>query len=128
MKTSQDACIFCKVPSKDWVDSTKSFFVVEDRYPVTEGHLLIIPKAHRLDYFELSSDEQSELPDLLKILKAKICANDNRVSGFNIGANCGESAGQSIFHCHIHLIPRRDGDVVNPRGGVRGVIPSKQNY
>jgi ATP adenylyltransferase len=128
MKSSQTHCIFCEVPSDQWVYSTRNWFVVKDGYPVTEGHLLILPKQHRLDFFELSDDEQSELPELLKILKAKICADDRRVSGFNIGANCGESAGQSVFHCHIHLIPRRVGDVANPKGGVRGVIPSKQNY
>lgn len=102
--------------------------MIRDQFPVTPGHLLIIPKAHRLDLFELSDEELSEIPELLKRLKSSIASQDPQVTGFNIGVNCGVSAGQSVFHCHLHFIPRRDGDVENPRGGVRGVIPSKQNY
>jgi ATP adenylyltransferase len=76
----------------------------------------------------MTQQEQMETNTLLKILKKRISEKDPSVTGFNVGMNTGESAGQTIFHCHIHLIPRRDGDTPNPRGGVRGVIPEKMNY
>ncbi len=99
-----------------------------DAFPVTEGHSLVIPRRHVVDYFGLTAEEVLACNELLRRLREQIQAADRSVTGFNIGMNAGHDAGQSVFHCHIHLIPRRSGDVANPRGGVRHVIPSKGNY
>jgi diadenosine tetraphosphate (Ap4A) HIT family hydrolase len=80
------------------------------------------------DYFDLSNEEIIACNDLIKEIKNEIIKKDSSVKGFNIGSNAGKISGQSILHCHIHLIPRRAGDVENPQGGVRSVIPSKQHY
>jgi diadenosine tetraphosphate (Ap4A) HIT family hydrolase len=103
-------------------------FAIEDGYPVTAGHTLVIPKRHVAEYFELSDAERRDADRLLKCLQEKMTREDPRITGYNIGVNCGASAGQTIFHVHYHLIPRRDGDTENPRGGVRGVIPGKRGY
>ena len=91
-------------------------------------HCLIIPKRHLSDYFDLTDEELLACNNLIKIVKNEIIEKDNTVKGFNIGTNAGKISGQSIMHCHIHLIPRRDGDVENPQGGVRSVIPKNQHY
>ncbi len=109
---------------KEW----NSVVAIKDGYPVTDGHTLVIPKRHAAEYFDLSGAERRDADDLLNILKQQICKKDSTVTGYNIGLNNGESAGQTIFHVHYHLIPRRDGDTGNPRGGVRGVIPGKRAY
>ena len=88
----------------------------------------IISNRHIDDYFKLTSEELNELNQLLKEQKEKLKLIDSTISGYNVGVNIGKDAGQSIMHCHIHLIPRRKGDVDDPKGGVRGVIPSKQKY
>ena len=98
------------------------------RYPVSSHHSLIIPKRHVKEYFELNEEEVIGCNQLIQKVKIKVENNDKTIKGFNIGINSGKEAGQSIMHCHIHLIPRREGDVENPQGGVRGVIPSKQHY
>ena len=103
-------------------------YATYDSYPVTSKHCLIIPKRHVSDYFELYQPEINACNRLITEMKNKIGKSDKSVKGFNIGINSGVVAGQSIMHCHIHLIPRRKGDIENPRGGVRGVIPSKQKY
>ena len=103
-------------------------YAIYDGYPVTEFHTLIIPKRHAETYFDLTDDEREACHSLLLTAKKAIHEKDASVDGFNIGINNGESAGQTIFHCHMHLIPRRSGDMNNPRGGVRGVIPDKQQY
>ena len=89
---------------------------------------MIIPKRHIQNYFDLTNDELLACHGLLLKIKNKINSDDNTVGGFNIGVNSERIAGQSILHCHIHLIPRRVGDVDNPQGGVRSVIPSRQHY
>lgn len=99
-----------------------------DAYPVSPGHYLIIPKRHLADYFELSQQEVSDSNAALHDLRDLILREDPTVQGFNIGANCGVVAGQTVPHAHIHLIPRRQGDTPDPRGGVRGVIPDKMTY
>jgi diadenosine tetraphosphate (Ap4A) HIT family hydrolase len=103
-------------------------FAIDDKFPVTPGHLLIIPRRHVADCFAMNEAERRDAETLLFRLRERILAGDPRVTGFNIGINCGQSAGQTIFHAHIHLIPRRDGDIADPRGGVRGVIPGRQKY
>lgn len=122
-------CIFCYENLKDRIiEETNMFCAVKDGYPVTEGHLLVIPKRHVVEYFDLSDAERREADNFMKYLYHNMVKNDPTITGYNIGVNCGFSAGQSIFHLHYHLIPRRDGDTENPRGGVRGVIPGKRSY
>ena len=121
-------CIFCNIDHSRIIDSNDFFYVIRDIYPVTELHTLIIPHRHISSYFDLTEDEQISLSTLLRSLKEQLLRTDPSITGFNIGVNDGEDAGQTIFHCHIHLIPRRKGDVENARGGVRGVIPEKQSY
>jgi diadenosine tetraphosphate (Ap4A) HIT family hydrolase len=95
---------------------------------VTSGHTLVVPKRHVADYFGLTREELVACDDLLHVCRRETMATDRTVEGFNIGMNAGAVAGQTIFHCHIHLIPRRAGDVEKPRGGVRHVIPGKGDY
>jgi diadenosine tetraphosphate (Ap4A) HIT family hydrolase len=122
-------CLFCQaLNGSRIVEELASVVAIEDGYPVTEGHLLILPRRHTPDYFSMTEQERMDAEDLLRILRNKIAGKDKSVTGFNVGANCGESAGQTVWHAHIHLIPRRDGDTPNPRGGVRGVIPEKMDY
>ncbi len=122
-------CPFCYDNIKDRVVAEQNTVVaIQDNYPVTAGHLLIIPKRHVEDYFSLNETEKRDTEVLIMKLRGRITENDRSVTGFNIGTNIGESAGQTIFHAHIHLIPRRDGDTPYPRGGVRGVIPEKMSY
>ena len=129
MSSSQEDCIFCNKTKYKIISKFKFFFVIRDTaYPVTKHHTLIITNRHIDDFFELTKNEMSELDKILKKQKEELTRLDKRISGFNIGVNIGRNAGQSIMHCHIHLIPRRKGDVKDPRGGVRGVIPSKQKY
>ena len=128
MRDPNNPCLFCNINSKDLVFDNEFAFASFDSYPVSKYHSLIVPKRHILDYFELTNDELLACNDLIKKIKKKIQNEDKTVDGFNIGTNSGVAAGQSIMHCHIHLIPRRKGDVNNPQGGVRGVIPSKQHY
>ena len=103
-------------------------FAIEDIYPVTAGHILIIPRRHTPDFFSMTEVEKADALDLLNELSREARASDPTVIGFNIGMNCGEAAGQTVMHAHVHLIPRRLGDTSNPRGGVRGVIPGKMSY
>ena len=128
MRDPNNPCLFCNINSKDLIFDNEFVFASFDSYPVSKYHSLIVPKRHILNYFELTNDELLACNDLIKKIKKKIQNEDKTVEGFNIGTNSGVVAGQSIMHCHIHLIPRRKGDVDNPQGGVRGVIPSKQHY
>lgn len=124
-----EGCLFCHLPLERKILVENSLaYAINDGFPVTEGHCLIIPKRHVATYFDLSRPELNACDDLLRQLKSGIQSADGSVTGFNIGMNAGASAGQTIFHCHIHLIPRRDGDVENPRGGVRHLIPGKGHY
>ncbi len=95
---------------------------------MTKGHTLIIPKRHVLDFFGLTESELLDMNRLLHSENEGLSTQYPEIGGFNIGANCGEIAGQSVWHCHLHLIPRREGDVERPRGGVRHVIPNKGDY
>ena len=96
-------------------------------YPVSPGHALIIPKRHVASYFDLTNHEREAMNVMLQYVRQKV-EERYHPDGFNVGNNIGEAAGQSVFHCHMHLIPRYKGDVSNQKGGVRGVIPSKQKY
>ena len=128
MRDPNNPCLFCNINNKDLVFDNEFAFASFDSYPVSKYHSLIVPKRHILDYVDLTNYELLACNDLIKKIKKKIQKEDKTVDGFNIGTNSGVVAGQSIMHCHIHLIPRRKGDVDNPQGGVRGVIPSKQHY
>ena len=121
-------CIFCKTNQNELIFENDLAYASSDSYPVSQFHSLVVPKRCIENYFELSEKEILACNDLIKKLKKKIISEDKSVEGFNIGTNAGKVAGQSIFHCHIHVIPRRKGDVDNPQGGVRSVIPLKQHY
>ena len=124
----EEGCLFCEIQKDRILDQDDLCYVIRDGFPVTDLHTLVIPKRHVETYFDLYQPELNSCNRIIKKLKHQIEKDDVSVKGFNIGMNNGELAGQTIFHCHIHLIPRREGDVENPRGGVRGVIPNKQEY
>ena len=128
MKDPNNPCIFCKISKEELQFENQLAYSSIDSYPVSEFHSLIVPKRHVGTYFELTKEEFQACNELILKTKEKILKEDSRVKGFNIGTNVGKVAGQSIMHCHIHLIPRREGDVENPQGGVRSVIPNKQHY
>lgn len=128
MKNKISDCIFCSIPRDRIILENELIFAIRDNYPVTPLHSLIIPKRHVIDYFSLTKDELLSCDALLKEVKNSIKVEDESVKAFNIGINSGKEAGQTIFHCHIHLIPRRVGDVENPRGGIRHLIPGKGDY
>ena len=128
MKDPNNPCLFCDIKKSGCVHENKLAYASYDSYPVTEHHCLIIPKRHIKDYFDLSNDELVACNDLIQIVKKEITKKDLTVKGFNLGTNIGKVSGQTILHCHLHLIPRREGDVDNPQGGVRSVIPNKQHY
>jgi len=102
-------------------------FTKTDSYPVSKGHTLVIPKRHISSYFECTDDERLELWSLVEQVKT-LLESEFEPDGFNIGINIGAAAGQTVPHMHIHVIPRYSGDMDDPRGGVRGVIPDKQKY
>ena len=128
MRDPNNPCLFCNVSESGCAHENNFAYASYDSYPVSKHHCLIIPKRHIKDYFELSKDELIACDKLIKIVKDEILAKDQSVKGFNLGTNIGKVSGQSILHCHFHLIPRREGDVENPQGGVRSVIPNKQHY
>ena len=119
---------FCDIPRDRIVAQNEQAYVIRDGFPVTEFHSLVIPKRHVADYFELSDEERGACHELLAEARQQIEVADPYVEGFNVGINVGEVAGQTVFHCHLHLIPRRRGDVESPRGGVRNIIPGKGDY
>jgi len=128
MKDPNNPCLFCNIEKSGCAHENELAYASYDSYPVTEHHCLIIPKRHIKDYFELNNKELVACNDLIQIIKDEITKKDPSVKGFNLGTNIGKVSGQSILHCHLHLIPRREGDVDNPQGGVRSVIPNKQHY
>ena len=128
MKDPNNPCLFCNIIESGYTHDNELAYASYDSYPVTEHHCLIIPKRHLKDYFELTNKELIACNELIKIVKNEIRAKDQTVKGFNLGTNIGKVSGQSILHCHFHLIPRREGDVKNPQGGVRSVVPNKQHY
>jgi diadenosine tetraphosphate (Ap4A) HIT family hydrolase len=126
-----EKCLFCDVQTidRDRIIAENSLtYAIRDGFPVTEGHTLFIPKRHTLDYFSLTQEEVLAINQLMDSHRLLLQKEDPTIDGFNIGMNCGETAGQTIFHCHVHLIPRRKGDVENPRGGVRHIIAGKGFY
>jgi diadenosine tetraphosphate (Ap4A) HIT family hydrolase len=128
MKDPNNPCIFCEIKKEELLFENQLAYSSIDSYPVTKFHSLIVPKRHVETYFDLTEEEILECNELILKTKEKILKQDSSVKGFNIGTNAGKVAGQSIMHCHVHLIPRREGDVENPQGGVRSVVPKKQHY
>ena len=120
-------CPFCEAGSRI-IEENELAFVIEDAYAVTRGHSLVIPHRHIGDYFDLHQSERNAIDALLKMRKETLTEIDAEITGFNVGINVGKTAGQSILHVHVHLIPRRVGDVEDPFGGVRGIIPDMQGY
>lgn len=122
-------CPFC-LPGveSNIIERLGSVIAIKDKYPVTKGHVLVLPVRHTPNYFSMNSEEKNDTDKLIRILYNKIKISDSTVTGFNIGTNCGKSAGQSIMHAHVHLIPRRNGDTPKPKGGVRGVIHKRMGY
>jgi len=124
-------CPFCNpknVGYRTVKNGVMCFAIHQEKYEVSKGHTLIIPRRHVSSYFDLTAGEIAEMHELSYKIKRDLEAKHSDIDGWNIGFNVGEAAGQTVFHVHMHLIPRRFGDVENPRGGVRGVIPEKQNY
>ena len=128
MKDPNNPCLFCSIDKEGYTIDNQLAYVSYDTYPVSELHCLIIPKRHIKDYFDLTDEELLACNTLINVMKNKIKSKDPTVEGFNLGTNIGKVSGQSIFHCHFHLIPRRKKDVDNPQGGIRSVIPNKQHY
>lgn len=119
--------VFEQIAQQDYVFETEHFFAIYDRFPVSPGHLLIISKAVKQDYFSLDEIEQKELTKAVKIGKVAI-EKKHTPTGFNIGMNCGEDAGQTVMHFHCHIIPRYKGDMENPKGGIRHCVEGKGYY
>lgn len=124
----ESECVFCDPAARPIIMENRLSIAIADRYPVTEGHLLVIPRRHERDYFQLGSAEVRACTTLLSACRERLAGDDKLIRGFNVGINSGVAAGQTVMHCHIHLIPRREGDVENPRGGVRAVVPGKADY
>jgi diadenosine tetraphosphate (Ap4A) HIT family hydrolase len=125
---TEQGCPFCSISSGDILIENTLSVAVKDKYPVTDWHILVVPRRHTADYFNLGTAESRACERLVTEARTLICNADSAVKGFNVGINSGEVAGQTVMHCHIHLIPRRTGDHPNPRGGVRSVIPAKADY
>lgn len=122
-------CLFCDIKDDQAIQvaSSKNFVSIYDENPVTEGHALIFPKKHIESFFDLNKEEIVELYDLIKEVK-KLVDQAYKPDAYNVGINNGQAAGRTIHHLHVHLIPRYEGDVENPRGGVRHIIPGKGDY
>ena len=127
-RSEKRTCPFCDLSRRVGIicetDMCVAFY---DGYPVSPGHALIIPRRHVASYFDLTMQEREAMNNMLSFVKQKV-DEQYHPDGYNIGINVNEAAGQSVFYCHMHLIPRYKGDVENPKGGVRGVIPNKQKY
>jgi diadenosine tetraphosphate (Ap4A) HIT family hydrolase len=119
---------FLESPEADWIASNKLAFAIHDSYPVSPGHALVVPRRLIATWFEASKEERQAIFDLVDEVKRLLDARTPAPDGYNIGINCGEAAGQTVMHLHVHVIPRYRGDVPDPTGGVRNVIPGKGNY
>lgn len=127
----KSGCLFCQMARQekeiDFFAKFKHCYAIKDQFPVSEGHILIIPYEHTDNWFTASEEVQLDMMNAVNLMKIQL-DQEYTPCGYNIGANCGEVAGQSIMHLHVHLIPRYQGDMEDPKGGVRGVIPVKQKY
>lgn len=119
--------VFAEIGPERVIGRTRHFFLIEDAFPVSPGHLLIISNEMRADYFALTAEERSDL-DAAICLARDIISVRHHPDGYNIGMNCGAAAGQTVFHFHCHVIPRYKGDMEDPRGGVRHCVSGKGYY
>jgi len=119
--------VFLELSDDDKIYIGVNFFLIKDRFPVSPGHILIISNELKKDFFDLNDEERIELIFMIEVAK-KIIEKDYSPDGYNIGMNCGETAGQTVFHFPCHIIPRYKGDMENPRGGVRHCVSGKGNY
>ena len=120
-------CPFCSPHADVIVAMNALCYARRDKYPVAKGHMLVIPFRHEPDFFNLTSEEKCAILELVGDCK-RVIEEYSKPVGYNIGFNVGAAAGQTVMHCHCHVIPRNKGDTENPRGGVRGVIPHKREY
>ena len=120
-------CLFCDYIEEPKVFENQTFYAIFDKYPVNQGHLLIISKRHVSDLFALNKNEFEHLYDIIKLSKEMLDIK-YKPDGYNVGVNCGETAGQTIFHFHLHIIPRYEKDVENPRGGIRNIKKPIKDY
>ena len=120
-------CLFCAVPEQEVLCSNNLCFARWDKFPMSPGHLLVIPKRHFASVFEATAEEYTACWELIRQGKMLI-EKDHQPDGYNVGVNVGHAGGQSVFHVHIHVIPRYQGDVENPLGGIRGVLPMKKQW
>jgi len=111
-------CVFCEYPKEDYIIENELAFAIYDKFPVNEGHMLVIPKRHYASYFEATEEEIMAVFQLTKECK-KILEEEYTPDGYNIGFNVYDAGGQTVMHLHQHIIPRYEGDVDNPRGGIR---------
>lgn len=118
---------FTTVPKNRELYRDDLFFIITDGFPVSPGHLLIISNALRRDFFNLTDEEKQRLPEVIEVAK-ELIFREHQPDGYNIGMNCGEAAGQTVFHFHCHVIPRYDGDMDDPRGGIRHCVEGKGRY
>jgi diadenosine tetraphosphate (Ap4A) HIT family hydrolase len=121
-------CPFCNVVDRPIIAENGTIFALADAHPVTRGHALVIPRRHTPDVFSMTQTERVEMDELLRVLRRRVVSDDPTVSGFNLGTNAGQAAGQTIAHAHVHLIPRRVGDAADPAGGVRGVVDGARDW
>lgn len=123
-----DPCVFCNPKEEEILAENDYAQIIKDNSPVSDGHCLIVPKRHLKTYFEMTSDENIAIFELMKTAKLLIEKQGYKPDGYNIGSNNGIAAGQSVLHLHIHVIPRYNGDVEQPKGGIRQVLPRKAIY
>ena len=119
---------FLERDPRDWVASNGLAFAIRDAFPVSPGHTLVVPRRLIGSWFEATAEERAAIFELVDVVRRRLDASDNPPQGYNIGINVGAVAGQTVPHLHVHVIPRYSGDVADPRGGVRHVIPGKGNY
>ena len=119
---------FLELPESAWIAQNELAFAILDAYPVTPGHALIVPRNHRRDWQDATPDERIALTSAVDDVRAAIRERHGDFEDFNVGINSGPAAGQTVFHLHMHVIPRRPGDVSDPRGGVRNIVPDKAAY
>lgn len=124
----ETGCIFCETTRRTIRFENSLCLAFDDNYPVVPGHLLVIPKRHISDYFGLRSAERNCMHSLIEQARDELMRLDPKIKGFNIGFNNGTTAGQTVMHCHAHIMPRRQGDIDDPVGGIRNIIPGKGNY
>jgi len=125
---SASRCPFCDPPRDRIVRESEYGLVLSDAYPLSPGHRLVIPRRHVASFFDLDPLEQADLLNLLVATRRDLADGDRQPDGYNVGLNDGEAAGQTVDHCHWHVVPRYQGDVPDPRGGIRWVIPEKAPY